>query len=57
MPRMVGITLSGFLFDLNSFCLSLPRWVLDIIPNKYFYCIALIIINPRIRDGGVVKET
>ena len=55
MPRIVWMPVLGS--DLNSFCLFLLRWMLDIIPNKHFYCITLIIINPRIRDSGMVKET
>ena len=57
MPRIVRMPVLASSFDFYSFCLFLLRWILDIIPNKHFYCITLIIINPRIRDSGMVKET
>ena len=57
MPQIVKMPVLGSSFYLSCFCLFLLRWILDIIPNKHFYCITLIIINPRIRDSGMVKET
>ena len=53
MPRIFQI--SVFRYNFLGFIFSLPRWY-DIIPHST-YCIPLIIINPCIRDSGMVEET
>ena len=54
MPRIFQI--SVFRYNFLGFSFSLPRWIHDIIPHST-YCIPLIIINPCIRDSGMVEET